>query len=58
MTRIMNRKMTCFICGRQSEYHVLLSTNFSGSPDLDLRGNGMGAILLESGCTNAPTAVT
>lgn len=42
MTRIMNRKMTCFICGKQSEYHVLLSTNFSGSPDLDLRRHGMG----------------
>ncbi len=37
MSTFENRMITCAICGTETEFHVVTSTNTFGSPDLDLR---------------------
>ncbi len=41
MTMIVRREAHCALCGVQSEFLVLASTNSVGSPDLDTRPPGM-----------------
>ncbi len=37
MTTIYNKKITCCLCNKESEYRGIGSTNAFGSPDLDTR---------------------
>lgn len=37
MTTMAKEKLKCSVCGTENEYHVIMSTNSFGSPDLDLR---------------------
>jgi len=37
MTTIYNERITCCLCGKESEYRGIGSTNAFGSPDLDTR---------------------
>lgn len=41
--RIMNEKIKCACCGKESEHEILLSFTMMGTPDLDYKATGMGS---------------
>jgi hypothetical protein len=54
MTIYSARRVTCSVCGTAAEQRVLMSTNASGSPDLDMRPPGMERSTLQSWLQECP----
>src|SRR4051812_405512 len=54
MTDYSTKTLRCSCCDRTSAHDVLMSTNSSGSPDLDQRPPGMARATIESWLQECP----